>query len=114
MTTKPRVIKSERVQKMVLNKMLNKVMYASTIFRGEYKIEIEDKDKSYRKLVVSPVGIADDFFTSIAFMEFTNSVKDIMEKYTNVFWCVAVRPHYDKNMDLYHVPAIEFYAPVNK
>lgn len=114
MTTKSRVIKSERVQKMVLNKMLNKVMYVSTIFRPKYRIEIEDEDKPYRKLVVSPVGIADDFFTSTALTEFTNSVNDILKKYSNAFWCVAVRPRYDKNKDLYHVPAIEFHAPLEK
>lgn len=107
-----RTIKSERVQKMVINDIFNRCSYTST-YMSDYRVEIENPDSVARMVVVSPAeNAAHDFITSPALTSFVKDTSDIQEKYYNVFWCVAARPRYTENGELYNVAVIEFHVTI--
>lgn len=119
MKNQAREIKSERVQKMVINNLLNRCMYVAGIFKNglvnEYLVEVEDEGKPYQKVVVTPNGgTCNDFISSPVMMEFINKTKDIMEKYSNCFWCISTRERLTEDLEWYHVPVIEFFTNIKK
>jgi len=112
---KTKVIKSERVQKMVIKEIVSLLQYVADIF-GSYSVYVENEDKDYRSVVFADnSGKAfNSFITSTVIKSIDECLEDIIAKYPGVYWCVDTRYDISDNGNEYTKAVVEVHAPIEK
>lgn len=109
---KAKVIKSERVQKNAIKKIVESMKYVSEIFGG-YDVKVENENESYRCVVFECDNRASRSFLSRAvILRINEAVKEIEKKYEGVYWCVDTRERCTAEGLKYAKCVVEVHAPV--
>lgn len=110
---KAKVIKSERVQKNAIKKIVESMKYVSEIFGG-YDVKVEDEDESYRCVVFecNDTKPYRSFITRAVLWRINEAVNEIEKKYEGVYWCVDTRERYTSEGLKYAKCVVEVHAPV--
>lgn len=112
---KTRVIKTERVQKMVIKEIVSRLQYLADMFGG-YSVYVENEDKEYRFVTFADNRhcIANSFITSTVINSIDERLEDIITKYPGVYWCVDTRYDISDKGDKYTNVVVEVHAPIEQ
>lgn len=112
---KTRVIKSERVQKMVIKEVVSRLQYLADMFGG-YSVYVENEDKEYRFVTFADNRhcIANSFITSTVINSIDERLADIITKYPGVYWCVDTRYDISDKGDEYTKAVVEVHSPIEQ
>ena len=110
---KAKVIKSERVQKNAIKKIVESMKNVSEIFGG-YDVKVEDENESYRCVVFecNDNRTYRSFLSRAVILHINEAVKEIEKKYEGVYWCVDTRERYTAEGLKYSKCVVEVHAPV--
>lgn len=112
---KTRVIKSERVQKMVIKEIVSRLQYVTDVFGG-YSVYVENEDKDFRFVTFADNSgkAINSFITSTVIKSIDERLEDIIAKYPGVYWCVDTRYDISDNGNKYTKAVVEVHAPIEK
>ena len=111
---KAKVIKSERVQKNAIKKIVESMKNVSQVFGGEYDVIVENENESYRSVVFecNDNKTYRSFLSRAVILHINEAVKEIEKKYEGVYWCVDTRERYTADGLKYSKCVVEVHAPV--
>ena len=112
---KTRVIKTERVQKMVIKEIVSRLQYVADMF-VDYSVYVENEDKEYRFVTFADNRhcIANSFITSTVIKTIDERLVDIIAKYPGVYWLVDTRYDLSDKGDEYTKAVVEVHAPIEQ
>ena len=111
---KAKVIKSERVQKNAIKKIVESMKNVSQVFGGEYDVIVENENESYRSVVFecNDNKAYRSFITRAVLWRINEAVNEIEKKYEGIYWCVDARERYTADGLKYAKCVVEVHAPV--
>lgn len=112
---KTRVIKSERVQKMVIKEVVSRLQYVADMFGG-YSVYVENEDKDYRFVTFADnrKKAINSFITSTVIKTIDERLADIIAKYPGVYWLVDTRYDLSDKGDEYTKAVVEVHSPIEQ
>jgi len=112
---KTRVIKTERVQKMVIKEIVSRLQYVADMF-VDYSVYVENEDKSCRFVMFADnrKKAVNSFITSTVIKTIDERLADIIAKYPGVYWLVDTRYDLSDKGDEYTKAVVEVHAPIEQ